>query len=166
MTYSLRKPTPADATAVSALVQAVFAEFIAPDWEAHAQAVFAIESSAERFTELLVDPAFAAVAEDGESLVGFILLPTPSLLAFFFVEGRLHKQGVGKALWQAARSHIELAFPGTKTVELNSSPSGFAAYKALGFYPISEPFRRGGCVATRMACWLPGRSLAQASDAA
>ena len=166
MTYLLRTPTPVDASAVSALVQAAFAEFVAPDWEPQAQEVFAAESSPARFAQLLLEPAFAAVAERGEQLLGFILLPTPNLLAFLFVDGRSHRQGIAKALWQAARSHVELAFPATKTVELNSSPHAVAAYRALGFYPISEPFRRGGCVATRMACWLPGQALASAGNAA
>ena len=51
-------------------------------------------------------------------------------------------------------------------VELNSSPYAVPAYRALGFFPISEPFRRQGAVATRMACWLPGRALARAQNAA
>lgn len=166
MTYLLRTPTPADAPALSALVQTVFAAFVAPDWEPQAREVFVAESGAARFAQLLAEPAFAAVAEDSQGLAGFILLPTPSLLAFLFVDGRAHRQGMAKALWQAARAHIEQAHPATRTVELNSSPHAVPAYKALGFYPISEPFMRGGCVATRMACWLPGLSLASAGHAA
>lgn len=144
MTYLLRTPTADDAPAVSTLVQSVFAEFVAPDWELQAREVFTAESSAARFSNLLVEPAFAAVAESSGELVGFILLPTPNLLGFLFVDGRAHKQGIARALWQAARSHVERTYPSTKTVELNSSPYALAAYKSLGFYPISEPFRRGG----------------------
>jgi len=166
MNISLRTATPADAPAVSALVQAVFGEFIAPDWEPQAREVFATESSPERFAQLLAEPAFASVAEAGERLIGFILLPTPNLLAFLFIDSSAHRQGVATALWQAARAHLEATYPAVKTVELNSSPYAIPAYKALGFYPISEPFRRGGCVATRMACWLPGQALAAAHNAA
>jgi GNAT superfamily N-acetyltransferase len=166
MNISLCTATPADAPAVSALVQTVFGEFIAPDWEPQAREVFATESSPERFAQLLAEPAFASVAEAGERLIGFILLPTPNLLAFLFIDSSVHRQGVATALWQAARAHLEATYPAVKTVELNSSPYAIPAYKALGFYPISESFRRGGCVATRMACWLPGQALAAAHNAA
>ena len=165
MNPTLRTATPADAPRVSALVQAVFAGFVAPDWAPEARAAFAGQSSGERFEQLLQDPAFAAVAEAGGQLLGFILLPTPDLLAFLFVDGQAHKRGIATALWQAAREHLEAAYPDTKTVELNSSPYAVPAYRALGFYPISEPFRRGGAVATRMACWLPGKALSEAQGA-
>jgi ribosomal protein S18 acetylase RimI-like enzyme len=166
MNVSLRTAITADAPAVSALVQAVFREFVAPDWEPQAREVFATESSPQRFAQLLAEPAFASVAEAGERLVGFILLPTPNLLAFLFIDSSSHRQGIATALWCAARAHLEANYPAVKTVELNSSPYAVAAYKALGFYPISEPFRRGGCLATRMACWLPGQALAAAHNAA
>jgi ribosomal protein S18 acetylase RimI-like enzyme len=166
MDISLRTAKQADAPAVSALVQRVFGEFVALDWEPPAREVFATESSPERLVQLLAEPAFASVAEAGERLIGFILLPTPNLLSLLFVDSSAHRQGIATALWQAARAHLEAAYPAVKTVELNSSPYAIAAYKALGFYPISESFRRGGCVATRMACWLPGRALAAAHNAA
>ena len=160
MKLHLRQAQIADASAVAALVQAGFNEFVAPDWEPQAREVFATESSPDRFAQLLAEPAFASVAEAGERVVGFILLPTPNLLGFLFIDGRVHRQGIAKALWQAARAHIEAAHRSVKTVELNSSPYAVSAYRALGFYPISEPFKRGGCVATRMASWLPGQALA------
>ncbi|MEO5669461.1 MAG: GNAT family N-acetyltransferase, partial [Ramlibacter sp.] len=77
---------------------------------------------------------------------------------FFVAPGHLHR-GIGRTLWEGARTYLEERHPETKTVELTSSPYALPAYKALGFFPISEPFHRGGAIATRMACWLPGRAL-------
>jgi GNAT superfamily N-acetyltransferase len=166
MKPQLRQAQIADASAVSALVQAGFNEFVAPDWEPQAQQVFMAQSSAERFVSLIPEATFAAVAEVEGRIAGFILLTQPTLLSFLFVEAVMHKRGVARLLWEAARAHIEVAHPTVKTVELNSSPHAVAAYRALGFYPISEPFRRGGCLATRMACWLPGRALENNGHAA
>lgn len=155
----VRPATIADATAVSALVQESFTKFVAPDWEPQACSVFMGESSPERFMSSIPVAAYAAVAEADGHLVGFILLSSPSVLALLFVRSTWLRRGVASRLWESARTYLEASHPATKTVELNSSPNAVAAYRALGFYPISEPFRQGGCLATRMACWLPGRSL-------
>ena len=161
----LRAAEASDASDISELVQSGFNEFVAPDWQAGAREVFMLESSAERFEALIPDATFAAVAESEGKLVGFILLTRPALLSFLFVHARWHRHGIAKTLWNSARMHLESEHPTVKTVELNSSPFAVGAYRALGFYPISEPFRRGGAVATRMACWLPGRALSEAANA-
>ncbi|MFT3664977.1 GNAT family N-acetyltransferase [Piscinibacter sp.] len=158
----LRQPEAADAAAISALVRHGFDRFVAPDWTPEARQVFFEQSSAERLAALVPAAAFAAVAERDGRLVGFILLSAPSVLAFLFVAPDHLRQGIARRLWEAARTHVEANFPAVTTVELNASPCAVDAYEALGFYPISQPFRRGGCLATRMACWLPGRALAQA----
>ena len=162
---TIRPAVVADAPAISALVQDSFNQFVAPDWQAEAREVFMTESSAERFTSSIPEAAYAAVAHVGDQLVGMVLMPTPSVLAFLFVRPGMLRAGIGSLLWEAARTHIEANHPSVKTIELNSSPYAVAAYRAYGFYPISEPFRRGGCLATRMACWLPGRALAAGSGA-
>ena len=166
MRPAIRLAVVADAPAISALVQDSFNQFVAPDWQAEAREVFMTESTVERFTSSIPDATYAGVAHVGDQLVGMVLMPTPSVLAFMFVRPGMLRAGIGSLLWEAARSHIETTHPSVKTVELNSSPYAVAAYRAYGFYPISQPFRRGGCLATRMACWLPGRALAAASGAA
>jgi GNAT superfamily N-acetyltransferase len=166
MKQTLRQAEEADAGAISTLLQRSFIEFVAPDWTDEARQVFLSESTPERFSTLIATAAFSAVAGSKGDIEGFILMPTPSLPGFLFVEKRSLRQGVARDLWESARRHTESEFPAVKTVELNSSPYAIGAYKALGFYPLSEPFRRGGCLATRMACWLPGRALATAANAA
>lgn len=165
MEPNIRSAEVADAAAISLLVQDGFTQFVAPDWEPQARTVFMSESSTERFVLSIPAAAYAAIAQLDGQLVGFILLPTPAVLAFLFVHPTWLRRGIASRLWEAARVHLETHCPATKTVELNSSPYAVAAYRALGFYPISEPFRRGGCLATRMACWLPGLSLARTSQA-
>jgi GNAT superfamily N-acetyltransferase len=166
MKQFVRAAQAGDAPVISALVQESFTRFVAPDWEPRACDHFMHESSVERFAASIPQATYAAVAQAGSQLVGFILMPTPARLAFLFVRPAWVRRGVASQLWEAARGHVEAHHPAIKTVELNSSPYAVAAYRALGFYPISEPFRRGGCLATRMACWLPGRSLAQAERGA
>lgn len=166
MNYTIRPAQPMEAEGVSAVVQRSFAALVAPDWEPTAIKRFLAETTGDCIGKLIETAAFHAVAEAQGRLVGFILLPNPSLIGLLFVSPDHLRTGIAKGLWQSARRHIETEFKAVKTIELNSTPYAVGAYRALGFYPISEPFRRRGCVATRMACWLPGEALRSGENAA
>lgn len=161
MNAVVRDAGPEDAAAVSALVQSSFRAHVAPDWEPVAQESLLADTSAEKLAARIAESVIVLVCEEGEHLLGVILLPRPTLVQLCFVAPEHLGKGIGRSLWEAARARLEERFPEAKTVELNASPYAVAAYQAWGFYPISEPFLRGGAVATRMACWLPGRALAR-----
>ena len=167
MACTLRHANADDALAISELVQAGFSAHIAADWELSAQREFIAETQPDKLApKLLEAAAFCLVCEHGAQVVGVIFLPRPTLVQLFFVAPTQLRKGIGRTLWNAARAHLEEKHPEVKTVELNSSPYALAAYRALGFFPISKPFRRKGAVATRMACWLPGKALEQAQHVA
>lgn len=159
MSRTLVTATSEMAVAVSRLVHESFSELAAADWEPSASERLLAETSPEAMAELLKAPAFAAAEVSGEQVVGFILMPRPSLISMLFVHPRHLRRGVARGLWEAARAHIEEVFPEVKTVELNSTPHALNAYRSLGFFPISGQFTRRGCKVTRMACWLPARAL-------
>jgi GNAT superfamily N-acetyltransferase len=161
MSTCVREAIPEDASVISSVVQACFMEHVAPDWTSSAQQEFLRGTTAEELAAIIAEAALVEVYEEAEQILGVLLLPRPTLVQLFFVAPDRLRRGVGKALWEVARKHLEERFPEVKTVELNSSPYAVPAYKALGFFPISKPFRRRGAVATRMACWLPGRALAE-----
>ena len=144
---------------ISALVHRSFTELCAHDWEPNATRILLEETSPVAMSVALQQPAFAAVENEGEEPIGFLLMPKPSLLSLLFVHPGHLRKGVAGRLWEAARGHIELTYPETRTVELNSTPYALRAYRALGFVPISTEFVRRGCRVTRMACWLPARAL-------
>jgi len=166
MSIRLRHAKADDVLAISELVQAGFIEHIAPDWESSAQRSFLEETGADQLASRISEAALCLVCERGVQVVGVIFLPRPTLVQLFFVAPGHLRQGIGRALWSAVRTLLEERHPEVKTVELNSSPYAVAAYKALGFFPISQPFRRKGAIATRMACWLPGEALEQAQHVA
>ena len=162
----IREAIPEDALPVSELVHSSFGKYVAPDWEQVACETLLAETSAEKLAVRIAESPIALVCEELGSIRGVILLPRPTLVQLCFVAVDQVGKGIGRSLWEAARQRLEERFAETKTVELNSSPYAVAAYKAWGFYPISEQFVRGGAVSTRMACWLPGRALALARSAA
>jgi GNAT superfamily N-acetyltransferase len=159
MSFAIRPVTIEEAEPASALVHLSFGELAAKDWQPEAVRVFFGESSPSAMRERLQSAAYAAAAFAGPGLVGFVLMPKPGLLGMLFVHPQHLRQGIGRALCEAARAQIQSAFPQTKTVELNSTPYAFAFYRSLGFAPISAEFQLQGTRATRMACWLPARSL-------
>ena len=144
---------------ISELVHKSFIELCANDWEPNATQVFLEETSPVALSVALERPAFAAIENEGDAPIGFLLMPRPSLLSLLFVHPGHLRKGVAGRLWEAARGHIDSMHPETKTVELNSTPYAFRAYRALGFVPLSTEFVRRGCRVTRMACWLPARAL-------
>ena len=158
MPYSMRVVEQADAEAISALVQLSFTELAAHDWEPNACEVFLAESSPASM-RAAPKPAYAVAAFDAERPVGFISMPTPAALGLLFVHPRYLRRGIGRALWEQARAFIEKTYPDTETVEVNSTPYALEFYRSVGFVPISTEFIKGGCRATRMACWLPARAL-------
>ena len=163
MSMHSRDAEAADASAVSELVQAGFIEYVAPDWDSSAQRAFLEDTGAAQMASLISEASVCLVGEQQRRLVGVIFLPRPTLVQLFFVAPGHLRLGIGKALWNAARTRLEQQHPEVKTVELNSSPYALDAYRALGFFPISKPFRRKGAVATRMACWLPGKALEESA---
>jgi GNAT superfamily N-acetyltransferase len=160
MNFTIRSATVEDAEDASALVHLSFRELAAADWQPDANEGFLAESSPVVLRNKLQSPAYAAIAEtETRDAAGFILITDPSVLTLLFVHPRYLRQGIGRALWEAARAHIESAFPQIKTVELNATPVAVGFYRSLGFVPISSAFRYKGARGTRMACWLPARSL-------
>ena len=162
----LRHATVADASAISALVCAGFNQQIAADWEPQAQRHFYAENQADKLVSKIAEASLCLVFEQGTELLGVIFLPRPTLVQLFFVAPGHLRRGIGRKLWRAVRAELEQHHPDVRTVELNSSPYAVGVYEALGFFPISKPYRRKGAVPTRMACWLPGQSLASAQHVA
>jgi GNAT superfamily N-acetyltransferase len=118
----IRDASSEDSTAISELVRSSFSAHVAPFWEPIAQEALLAETSAERLASRIVESVIVLVHEEAGSILGVILLPRPSFVQLFFVEpGNLGK-GIGRALWEAARTRIGERFPEVKTVELNASP--------------------------------------------
>ena len=163
---SVRDATPEDAAAISALVHASFRQYIAPDWEAQAGENLIAETTADKLAARLAEAVVALLLEDEGRVLGVIVMPRPTLVQLCFVAPGHTGHGIGRRLWEAARARVEARFPEVRTVELNASPYAVAAYRAFGFHVISAPFVRDGAVATRMACWLPARTLTHAPVAA
>jgi GNAT superfamily N-acetyltransferase len=159
MKYEIRSLTNAHAAEASAVVHESFLALAAAHWHADAQRVFLEATAPAPLQNKLGTMTIAAGAFSEAGMAGVILMPSPTLLGLLFVRPRWLRLGIGQALWESARTHIEAGFPEVDTVEVNATPYAVAFYKSVGFVPISSEFEREGRRAIRMACWLPARAL-------
>ena len=118
------------------LVWSVFCEYEAVNYP---------ESGKDAFRQAIRDPqyldmltAFGAFY-DGE-LVGIIALrENGTHVALFFVDGRYHRRGIGRALFEACMAEND-----AKRVTVHSSEYAVEVYKRLGFVPSAELREDGG----------------------
>lgn len=107
------------------LVWKVFQEYEAPDYT---------EDGVEEFYKSIHDESYLSMlclygAFIREELVGIIATRSEGThVALFFVDGKYHRQGIGKMLFQAARSANT-----TGKMTVNSSPYAVCVYHKLGF---------------------------------
>lgn len=81
----------------------------------------------------LASPRFAYwVGAEGESLQGVISLRDGRHLYHMFVPTRLHRQGVGRQLWQYLLATLNPEHS-TQGITVNASDCGVPAYQRLGF---------------------------------
>jgi len=156
----LRQAKVNDALAISELVLAGFIAHIAPDWESSAQRTFLEETGADQLASRISEAAVCLICEEGDQVLGVISLPRPTLVQLFFVAPGHLRKGIGRTLWSAVRTHLEVQHPDVKTVELNSSPYALAAYKALDFFPSRS---RSGAKARSPPAWPAGYRATRSS---
>jgi GNAT superfamily N-acetyltransferase len=112
------------------LVWEVFLEFEAPDYT---------EEGIQEFKRTIDDESwvnqrdFYGAYTDDDQLLGVITTKDLSHIALFFVDGKYHKQGIGKKLY----NKIEL-LNDKDYFTVNSSPYAHEVYKHMGFVDTDE----------------------------
>ncbi len=89
------------------------------------------------------------VALDGKKIVGMITLRNNSHISLLFVDGRYHRQGIGRALVEHLREYL-LSETGIYRVTVNAAPYGVAFYHKIGFRDLRPEERKGGIIYTPM----------------
>lgn len=130
------------------LVWRTFLEYEAPDYTDEGIKEFRKSIDDE---EWLKNRKFIGAFED-KKIVGVIATKDDNHIALFFVDGKYHRRGIGKSLFQKVKSNNI-----TGTITVNSSPYAHDVYKHLGFkdtdkqqevnglrfYPMKLVFKKG-----------------------
>ena len=106
------------------LVWKVFLEYDAPDYR---------EEGIKEFRKTLDDESWLKEREfygafNDNKIIGVIATKNKNHIAFFFVDGKYHGQGIGKALYNKIKSLNQSNY-----FTVNSSPYAHEIYKHLGF---------------------------------
>lgn len=107
------------------LVWRVFLEYEAPDYT---------QEGIDAFYQSIHDESYLSAlsvygAFSNEALVGVIATRNGGgHIALFFVDGKYHRQGIGKQLFQTVRAD---------KMTVNSSPYAVAIYRRLGFEAVN-----------------------------
>ena len=120
----IRKILPEEMNDALELVWRVFLEFEAPDYTSE---------GIEEFRKSIYDKEWLETrdfwgAYDNEKLLGLIATKNYNHISLFFVDGKYHKQGIGRKLYDKIKSINDKEF-----FTVNSSPYAHDVYKHLGF---------------------------------
>ncbi|MGN0294248.1 MAG: GNAT family N-acetyltransferase [Lachnospiraceae bacterium] len=118
------------------LVWEVFSEYEAVDYPEEGKRAFRNAIYSEEYLDMLA----AYGAYEGGALTGIIATREEGRhLALFFVDGKHHRQGIGRSLWNAV-----LAENTSPTITVHSSLYAVDVYKKLGFAVTGEMCSEGG----------------------
>jgi GNAT superfamily N-acetyltransferase len=148
-----------DEQRVSELIEAVFDEFIAPDYES---------GGIEEFRKHIVPhdilgrhmrgDSFVLVVEEAGEMVGVIDVRDGSHIRLFFVRKERQGRGIGRKLFELAVDRCRQEDHELTAITVNSSPYAVPIYESLGFV-VSHPEQvKNGIRHTPMTCRFPKRS--------
>lgn len=140
---TVRKLARTERDVAVALALRVFQAFEAPDYSAEGAATFSGSLHDERYlSALCLYGAFL-----GEELAGMLATRSGGThIALFFVEGRYHGRGIGRALLEAARRDC----PGGR-LTVHAAPFAVPIYHHLGFHDTDAERTEHGLRFTPMA---------------
>ena len=149
---TFREMSQGDEEAVSALVEEVFDEFVAPDYARGGVEEFKSFILPEKLLQRLVDEdSLIIVAEEEGELVGVIDVRDGSHIRLLFVRKDHHGRGIGGRLFSLARERCASDNPGLEEITVNSSPYAIPIYESMGFFVTNPELVRNGIRHTPMA---------------
>jgi ribosomal protein S18 acetylase RimI-like enzyme len=124
-----------------------------PGWTPEAVSSLLAKASPQALGEQIRASAFAHVALDHNTVVGFILAKRASFLSLLVVDPALQRQGIGSRLVTSLFAHLCQAASDIGIVEVNATQYSLPFYRRLGFYPLSEFIEFDGCRFARLGYW-------------
>lgn len=127
------------------LVWTVFLEYEAPDYT---------EEGIKEFKKTIDDRNWINERQfygafENDKICGVIATKNKTHIALFFVDGKLHRQGIGKKLYNYIKEINDM-----KHFTVNSSPYAKEIYHHLGFKDLSEEQCINGLRFIPMECYF------------
>jgi GNAT superfamily N-acetyltransferase len=133
---TIRAATVDDAERISELIVTLGSKYITPGFSAEGRRRFLSDHTQVSITSRIMGEYQYHVAESEDELVGVVGMRNPSHLYHLFVDDRYQRQGLGRRLWE----HAKTAAGNPALVTVNSSLNAVAVYEHLGFV-VAGPTR-------------------------
>ncbi len=121
------------------LVRQVFMSCVSGDFEEKGVRTFEYFIRRENMEERMRSGEMVFFgAYESARLIGVIAMRSGHHVSLLFVDEAYQRRGVAKRLLRRGVAHCIDQNPMLRHITVNASPVGVPAYKALGFYPLSE----------------------------
>jgi len=124
---------------ISAMIQAVFGEFVAPCYSAEGINEFNSCILPERLAERVkTGDEYIITAKDGQKIVGVIAIKENKHISLLYVEKKYHCRGIAGKMLGAALEKCRKKDPKLAEITVNSSLYGVYICQQLGFQLTSN----------------------------
>lgn len=151
----IRRAVPSDAQAISSLIDSL-SRYRLPDAEGPPPEQFSAGYAAAKIEEDIAKDRFRYfVASVQEAVVGVLGIGDGPRIQHFFVAEPLHRQGIGRALWERAKEGV---LKGMKA----GDERNFEVYSSIYAVPVYERFGfdvAGGVVEGIGFAYVPMRAI-------
>lgn len=131
------------------LAENVFMEFEAPYFSKRGTDSFLSFLWGKRMREMLNDEEMIVWGcRCGSEIVGMLALRNGTHISLAFVNGKFHRQGIGRALFYEAEKYA--LSQEASEITVNASDYGIPFYKAMGFVPTDMQTEYDGIISTPM----------------
>lgn len=127
-----------DANQVSAFIEGVFNQFVAPEFSQDGVDAFMKYIQPDILVNQLSKNHFGILASVGAKIIGTIVMRDGNHVALFFVDSRHQRKGIGKGLFKRAIEKCCHRDVNVMQITVNSSPNAVTVYKKLNFEPTDK----------------------------
>ena len=156
----IRRAVPSDAQSISLLIGSL-SRYRLPDAEGPPPEQFSAGYAAAKIEEDIAKDRFRYfVASVEEAVVGVLGIGDGPRIQHFFVTESLHRQGIGRALWERAKEEVlmEMEAGDEGTLEVYSSIHAVPVYERFGIDVV------GGVVEGVGFAYVPMRTILRRDD--
>jgi ribosomal protein S18 acetylase RimI-like enzyme len=146
---TIRRATVDDVSAISALINDLM-PYLTLDPQGAGAEQFIANMTPSAIERYVTEPIYHyQVGFIGEELAGVVALRGNTHLFHMFVPAALHRQGIGRQLWQAARAQA-IAAGNADVITVNASNYAVPMYRNLGFEETAARIEEHGIAYTPM----------------
>lgn len=123
---------------ISRLMESVFNEFIAPDYDTEGIGVFLKYIHPMAIADRLKRDHFLRVAEIQQEIVGVVEVRHYQHISLLFVTRKFQRRGIASELVRQAIALCLTAEIPPKRITVHADPKALPAYQAMGFKPTGQ----------------------------